>query len=380
MSGGLDIAWFGSSLVSAYWNGAATYYRGLIRALAARGHRVEFFEPDAFDRQRHRDMADPHWASVTLYEPTESAAARCLERASRADLVIKSSGVGVLDAFLEVEIAGLQGPSTRTIYWDVDAPATLARLAADPTDPLREQIPRYDMVLTYGGGPPVVERFLALGARACIPVYNALDPSTHHPVAPRPAFEASLSFLGNRLPDREARVESFFFTPARMLPFHHFVLGGNGWETSYPELPNLRVAGHVYTRDHNAFNVSALAVLNVCRESMATNGHSPATRLFEAAGAAACIVTDAWEGVEAFLEPDQEVLVAHDGVEVAEIIASLPRSRARAIGLAARRRVMAEHTYDDRARLVEGLLLGVDWPGRREPGSGPRPRVEGARP
>ena len=204
---GLDIAFFGSSLVSAYWNGAATYYRGIIRALAERGHRVTFYEPDAYGRQAHRDMADPDWARVVVYPGEgEDGVMRALEEARGADLIVKASGVGVFDELLEYAVLDLKRLETLVVFWDVDAPATLDRLWQTPDDPLRALVPRYDLVLTYGGGDPVVRAYGALGARPCVPVYNALDPTTHFPVPPEPRFEATLGFLGNRLPDREARV------------------------------------------------------------------------------------------------------------------------------------------------------------------------------
>ncbi|MDT8386211.1 MAG: hypothetical protein RQ736_01765 [Thiogranum sp.] len=155
-------------------------------------------------------------------------------------MIVKASGVGVLDAYLEAEVARLGGPATQTVFWDVDAPATLAAVHANRADPLRKHIPAYDMILTYGGGPPVVAAYEALGARNCVPVYNAVDPFSHYPVRGRREFGASLSFLGNRLPDREARVESFFFHAARQLPKRRFLLGGSGWETR-ASLPNVRV-------------------------------------------------------------------------------------------------------------------------------------------
>lgn len=356
---GLDIAFFGSSLVSAYWNGAATYYRGIIRALAARGHRVTFFEPDAYDRQKHRDIPDPDWAGVVVYPATEAGVDRALTRARGADIVVKASGVGVFDDELAAGVLDIRRHDGLAVYWDVDAPATLAHLDANPAEPLRRLIPKYDFVLTYGGGPPVVEAFRALGAQACVPVYNALDPLTHHPVPPQDRFAADLTFLGNRLPDREARVERFFLDAAARLPERRFLLGGNGWHDK-PMPGNVRSLGHVYTGDHNALNCSAMAVLNISRESMAAMGYSPATRVFEAAGAGACLITDDWVGIEAFLEPGREVLVARDGAEVAEHVASLTPARADAIGQAALKRVLAHHTYEQRALLVEALLSGMD--------------------
>ena len=350
----MRIAWFGSSLVSAYWNGAATYYRGLVRALDARGHRVAFFEPDAFERQEHRDLDDPDWAEVVVYQEREWRGA--LERARSADVVVKASGVGVRDRELEAGVLELGAPLT--VFWDVDAAATLARLERDPDDPLRALVPEYDLVLTYGGGEPVCSRYRALGAGDCVPVYNALDPETHHPVPPDERYAADLALVANRLPDREERIDEFLLRPAELLPEHDFLLGGSGWRGKAVP-PNVRVLGHVPTGEHNAVNRSALAVLNVTRDDMAAAGFSPPTRVFEAAGAGACLVTDAWEGIELFLEPGREVLVARDGAEVASLLGALEPEEARRIGAAARERLLAEHTYARRAELVERLLEGV---------------------
>jgi spore maturation protein CgeB len=351
----LNIAFFASSLVSAYWNGAATYYRGMVRALAERGHRVTFYEPDAYERQQHRDMPDPPWARVVVYPATEDAARRAVAAARGCDIVIKASGVGVFDDLLEAAVLELRGPDTRVIFWDVDAPATLERVHANAADPFRALIPEYDFVLTYGGGDPVVNAYTALGARRCVPIYNALDPHTHFPVAPDSRFASDLAFLGNRLPDREARVEEFFLAAAAARPQQRFLLGGSGWGDK-PRPANVRYAGHVFTRDHNAFNCTPRAVLNVNRQSMARFGFSPPTRVFEAAGAAACLITDAWEGIEQFLEPGREVLVARTGEEVAALLDALSAERALSIGQAALRRVLSEHTYAHRAAQFDALM------------------------
>jgi spore maturation protein CgeB len=358
----MNIAFFGSSLVSAYWNGAATYYRGIVRALAERGHRVTFYEPDAYDRQQHRDIADPDWARVVVYPGTgEEGVLRALESARDADLIVKASGVGVFDELLEGAVLDLRNGANIIAFWDVDAPATLDRVAADAADPFRSRIPGYDVILTYGGGPRVVNGYAGLGARQCVPIYNALDPRTHHPVTPEPRFQADLGFLGNRLPDRETRVETFFLDVASHLPDQRFLLGGNGWHDK-PLARSVNYVGHVYTRDHNAFNSTPRAVLNINRDSMARCGYSPPTRIFEAAGAAACLITDAWEGLDMFLEPGREVLVAHSGADVAHHIADLDEHTARTIGRAALRRVLAEHTYAQRATQLESLLCGMTRP------------------
>ncbi|HEY7385566.1 MAG TPA: glycosyltransferase [Beijerinckiaceae bacterium] len=351
----MKIAFYGSSLLSSYWNGAATYYRGLLRDLCGRGYDITFYEPDAFDRQKHRDIEPPDWADVRVYAATEEAVRRVIAEAARADIVVKASGVGVFDDVLLHGVIAASRPEAIRIFWDVDAPATLAELSNHPGHPLHGAMRSLDIVFTYGGGPPVVDAYEAFGARQCTPIYNALDPDTHFPVAAEPRFTADLSFLGNRLPDREARVEQFFLGPAEKLPQYQFLIGGNGWETK--DMPaNVRHIGHVYTREHNAFNTSPLAVLNVARDSMATTGFSPATRVFEAAGAGACLITDAWVGLELFLKEGEEVLVARDGSDVAAHLKTLTPERARAIGQAARARILAEHTYARRGAQVDRIL------------------------
>jgi spore maturation protein CgeB len=351
----VKIAFYGSSLLSSWWNGAATYYRGLLRDLAGRGYDITFYEPDAYERQQHRDMDPPDWARSVVYPATPEGVRHVLEQACSADIVVKASGVGVFDEELIAGVLDHARPGALKIFWDVDAAATLDEMRRTEDHPVRRALDKLDLVLTYGGGPPVVSAYEAFGARRCIPVYNALDPSTHHPVEPDPRFAADLSFLGNRLPDREARVDEFFLGAAEALPERRFLIGGNGWDSR--ALPtNVVNVGHVFTTEHNSFNCTPLAVLNVARDSMADIGFSPATRVFEAAGAAACLITDEWEGIELFLKPDEEVLVARDGKDVADHVRSLTPERARAVGEAALRRVLSEHTYAHRGAEVDAIL------------------------
>ena len=347
---------FGSSIVSAYWNGAATYYRGIFRALAGLGHEIDFCEPDIFDRQAHRDLVeDPEYVRVRVYRSDEGLA-ELLTEAAAADLVVKCSGVGARDEELEAWLAELTGPLRA--YWDVDAAHTLTRIESDREDAMRRWIPSYDLVFTYGGGPPVIERYRALGARACHPIYNGLDPDLHRPSASDPELECDLLFMGNRLPDRERRVEAYFLEVAERLPGRRFLLGGNGWE--WRAVPtNVRLLGHVPTGRHNVLNASARLVLNIHREAMAANGYSPATRLFEAAGAGACQITDAWTGIEHFFEPGREVLVANSPDDVVDFVEEIDRERARVIGDAARERAIRDHRYADRARQVDDVLRAI---------------------
>jgi spore maturation protein CgeB len=358
MKPGLNIAFFGSSLLSSYWNAAATYYRGIGRALHERGHRITFFEPDAYQRQQRRDLAAPPWARVVVYS-AESADAvlHAVEQAREADLIIKASGIGVFDELLQMAAVDQQTSARMIAFWDLDPPTTLDRLRQNPADPLRKLIPQYDLILTYGGGEPVIKAYEALEARVCVPICNALDPTTHFPAERVPRFQGDLGFLGNRLPECERRVKEFFLDAARRLPSREFLLGGAGWQDK-PRPPNVRYPGPVSTRDHNAFHSTPIAILNVNPESTARYGFSPASRVFEAAGAGACLISDACKGIDQFLDPGAEVLLARNGAEVAEYVDGLTREHASRIGAAARRCILSNHTYSQRAEQFEAALEG----------------------
>jgi len=344
---------FGSSISSCYWNGAATYYRGIYKHLHALGHEITFAEPDAYGRQQKLDTETRDYVAIIVYG--QSDLPDLLRTASTADLVIKHSGVGRDDELLEQEVLRCRSDATRVAFWDVDAPATLSRVESDRADHFRALIPQYDLIFTYGGGDAVVRHYLRLGARSCHPIYNGLDPTTHHPVPPDDDLRCDLLFVGNRLPDRERRVEEFFLRAAELAPSHTFVLGGEGWAGKQLP-PNVRWIGHVSTDDHNRLNSSARMVLNINRESMADVGFSPPTRIFEAAGAGACVITDSWQGISEFFAPGKEILIASGAEDVVSYLTSVDSQQRANIGGAMRQRALREHTYSQRAAQVHAVL------------------------
>jgi spore maturation protein CgeB len=343
----MNIFAFGSSIVSSYWNGAATYYRGCYKYLARLGYDITFAEPDVYGRQQHRDDDDFSYVRSIVYQPGVDLD-RLLDQAADADIVVKHSGIGVDDGVLErrvpVECAG----SAMTFIWDVDAPATIHRMKADERDPLRAAMSRYDAILTYGGGPLARREFLDFGAQAYYSMYNGLDPDTHFPIGADPAYACDVAFLGNRLPDREARVEELFLRAAELAPDQHFLLGGEGWGDK-PMPPNVRYIGHVPTADHNRVNCSAGMVMNINRASMADFGYSPPTRVFEVAGAGACMLCDDWPGISDCFEPESEILVVRNAEDVASALHRHDKAARRRIGQAFRERALRDHTYALRA-------------------------------
>ena len=348
---------FGSSVTSSYWNGAATYYRGMYKQLHALGHQITFAEPDAYRRLQNRDAGDFSYVKTVVYKDTNDIPA-LLRQATECDLVVKHSGVGVFDELLEEQVLECRSDSTRVAFWDVDAPATLSRVETNPSDAFRALIPEYDFIFTYGGGAPVVDHYRRLGAANCHPIYNALDPETHHPVPPDPALACDLLFVGHRLPDRERRVEEFFLRAAELAPDFQFALGGEGWQGK--RLPaNVRWIGHVSTGDHNRVNCSAGMVLNINRDSMAGVGFSPPTRVFEAAGAGACLITDRWAGIERFFAPQQEILIAGSAEEIVSCLRNISAAKAKEIGQNMRARALRDHTYELRAKEVDTIIANV---------------------
>lgn len=345
---------FGSSIVSSYWNGAATYYRGIYKYLARRGHAITFAEPDAYGRQQHRDEGDFGYVTSVVYRPGVDVE-RMVERAAEHDVVIKHSGVGMDDESLE-RLTSELADEMPCFFWDVDSPATLARLRANSADPFHEAIPRYAGILSYGGGPSSREGYLAFGARFYRAIYNGLDPETHFPVRPDPELACDVAFLGNRLPDRERRVEELFLHAAELAPEKKFLLGGEGWGDK--KMPaNVRWIGHVPTGDHNRVNSSAGMVMNINRDSMASFGFSPPTRIFEVAGAGACMLCDDWPGIDDCFEPGKEILVIRSAADVVDALRRYGTEERAEIGRAFRGRALRDHTYAQRAAEAEAAFV-----------------------
>jgi spore maturation protein CgeB len=292
--------------------------------------------------------------NVVHYEPRETILEEILDSTWTSDILIKASSSDGPDP-LDQLILEARHPGQNLVFWDMHVPSTIRRLQQDLHDPLRALIPRFDAILTYGGGHSIVHAYEEIGAQLCIPIYNALDPEKNFPVMGDPRFVSDLSFLGTRFPDREQEIDEFLLTAARLSSQKTFLLGGSGW--SGKALPaNVRCIGEVGDTDQNAFNSSALAILNLAGESASGLGYAPSNRIFQAAGAAAAIISDYWPGIEEFFEPGKEILVAGKGEEVAAYIKALTPQAARKIGLAALKRALLQHTYYQRATQFENIV------------------------
>lgn len=223
-------------------------------------------------------------------------------------------------------------------------------------NPFHADFPGYDAILTYGGGPKARQGYLEAGARSYTSIYNGLDPETHHPAALDADLASDVAFLGNRLPDREQRVEELFLRAAELAPDKQFLLGGEGWRDK--RMPaNVRYIGHVSTVEHNRFNCSAGMVMNINRASMAAFGFSPPARVFEVAGAGTCMLCDDWPGIDDCFEPESEILVIRTAEDVVAALRRHDPAARRRIGRAFHQRGLRDHTYAQRALQAEAAFL-----------------------
>jgi spore maturation protein CgeB len=344
---------FGLAISSSWGNGHATLWRGLCRALAARGHEVAFFERDVPYYAAHRDVWDLPDTRLHLYASWEDAreiAARELATATAG--IVTSFCPDALDAERLLAQAG-----ALRVFYDLDTPITLDRLASgEPVAYIgADGLSGYDLVLSYTGGASLDRLRVELGAREARPLYGSVDPAVHQPVEPIDAYRADLSYIGTYAADRQARVEQLFIETARQRPGGRFVLAGSQYPPDFPWSTNVFYKRHLAPDQHPAFYCSSRLTLNVTRQAMAGVGYCPSGRLFEAAACGAPILSDSWPGLEAFFEPDREILVA---TSTAEALAALdrPDDELREIAGRARERALTEHTADHRAAELERLL------------------------
>jgi spore maturation protein CgeB len=347
---------FGLTLSSSWGNGHATLWRGLIRALAQRGHDVTFFERDVPYYAAHRDLIAIPGARLILYSDWPSALAQARSHVADADSVFITSYCP--DALAAAQLLLDSAARALRVFYDLDTPVTLARLRSGETVDYipQEGLADFDLALSYTGGAALNELQSRLGARNVAVLYGHVDPDVHHPTAPELQLTADLSYLGTYAHDRQAMLESLFIEPARRHPTMRFLMGGSGHPQDFPWQPNIWFVQHVPPPRHAAFFSSSRLTLNVTRRDMAEMGFCPSGRIFEAAACGTPVVSDYWEGLDQFYTPGEEILIAKSATDVS---AALERSHAELarISRAARERTLEEHSSGRRA---EDLLAILD--------------------
>jgi spore maturation protein CgeB len=349
MSAPMDIVFLGLSITSSWGNGHAVTYRGLVRELERRGHRVLFLERDLPWYADNRDLPKPPWGRTEIYRSLPELEDRFARAVASAGLVVVGSYVPEGTAVCEWVASTARGVRA---FYDIDTPVTLARLARDDCDYLsRSVVPRFDLYLSFTGGPTLGRIERELGARSARALYCSVDPEHHRP-EPHPALW-DLGYLGTYGADRQPALDRLLLEPARRWRDGRFVVAGPQYPRELRWPANVARMEHLAPPQHVSFYNAQRFTLNVTRRDMVEAGWSPSVRLFEAAACGTPVVSDIWQGLETVFEPGEEILLASTAEEALEIVRALPEEERLAIGAAARARVLKEHTAAHRARQLE---------------------------
>ncbi len=236
-------------------------------------------------------------------------------------------------------------------FYDIDTPVTVAQLREDRCEYLaREQLAAFDLYLSFAGGP-VLDELHALGARRAAPLYCSVDPDVHAPVAVANGID--LGYLGTYSADRQPTLRELLLRPASRWTGGRFTIAGPQYPDAAEWPGNVRHIAHLPPEEHAAFYCSQRFTLNVTRADMRRMGHAPSVRLFEAACCGTPVISDRWSGLDAFFRIGDEILTAEDGDDVLHYVRELSDDDRAAIGQAARQRVLASHTGEQRAAELE---------------------------
>jgi len=350
----MKIVIFGLTVSSSWGNGHATLWRGLIRALAKRGHRIVFFEKDVPYYAANRDLFEIPGGDLVLYQDWAGIRHRAEAELVDADVAMATSycpdGIAASELLLDAS-------RPLHVFYDLDTPVTFSRL--DAGEPITYIGPRglrdFDLALSYTGGRALDRLQSELGARHVSPLYGHVDPDVHHPVQPADHYRSDLSYLGTYAEDRQTALQRLFIDPAGLRPKRHFLIGGAQYPADFPWKPNISFVRHLPPSEHPAFFSSSRLTLNITRQAMAEMGWCPSGRLFEAAACGTPILSDNWEGLDSFFEPGQEILIAETGEDAVSAL-DLTDAELKRIARAGRERVLAGHTSEHRARELEILL------------------------
>ena len=343
---------FGLSITSSWGNGHATTFRALCQALHRRGHRIVFFEHNLEWYQNNRDLPQPPYCEVRIFEDWGQVLPLVRQELGDADVAMVGSyfpdGIAALEEMLSSRVP------VKTFY-DIDTPITVRNLTlTGRTDYLhREHLPELDIYFSFTGGPMLEHLQQRLGAPLAVPLYCSVDPEKYRELPRNAEFECDLSYMGTYAPDRQPKIDELLCEPARRLPARKFMVAGPQYPETLDWPPNVQRIIHLNPRHHPEFYCSSRMTLNVTRRDMVMAGYSPSVRLFEAAACAAVMVSDNWPGLDTFFVPGKEILLPTGSADVERYITGYDESDLRKIGRAARERVLTSHASDVRAREFE---------------------------
>jgi spore maturation protein CgeB len=351
----MKIVIYGLTLTSSWGNGHATTYRSLAKALARKGHRIYFVEKDVEWYRNNRDLPDPEFCTVRLYEEWTREARELVALAANADVVLIGSYFPDAIAATRALVNADYGP---LLFYDIDTPITLSQLREQGRTPYLEPslIPLYDAYLSFTGGPALADLRDEFGVSWAVPFYGSVDADLYRPVAICPEFQSDLGYLGSYARDRQPRLMQLLNETARLLPDRRFIVAGPQYPDGISWQPNVGRVTDLSPGEHPFFYSSSRFALHLTRADMRSAGYSPSVRLFEASACGAAILGDEWPGLDEFLTPGEEILLPRDAREVADILTGISDEERTCIGMRARDRILAQHTSEHRAAQFEEIV------------------------
>lgn len=344
----------GLAITSSWGNGHATTYRALVRALNARGHKIVFFERDLEWYASNRDMPEPPFCRVHIYEQWKDVRPLLRRELAGADVAIVGS---YFPDGVEANAEVLDSAVPVKAFYDIDTPITVSKLESGDDEYLqRDQVSGFDLYFSFTGGPMLRELETHFGARRAVPLYCSFDPTRYRLCEMDPKYRCDLSYMGTYAPDRQEKLEQLLGEPARLLPEKTFIVAGPQYPTENHWPSNVKRIIHLEPKFHPPFYSSSRFTLNLTRKQMIDCGYSPSVRLFEAAGCGATIISDSWAGLESFFVPQREILLPKSSNDVVQYLCEISDQQAREIGRRAQERVLAEHSAEKRAIQFEEFV------------------------
>jgi spore maturation protein CgeB len=353
----MKITIFGLTITSSWGNGHGTTYRALTRALAERGHSITFFEHNVEWYASNRDLPNPEWCRVILYDDWKQVLPRVRQELEDAEVAVVGSyfpeGVEIINR--------ISDSAAVKVFYDIDTPITVAQLRErGETQYLRsDQVPSFDIYFSFTGGPLLATLEQEFGANSAVPLYCSFDPHRYRKYPVNREYACAMSYMGTYAPDRQPKVDEFLCEPARRLGGEKFIVAGPQYPPQIAWPANVARIIHLNPCWHAHLYSSSRLTLNVTRRDMVMAGYSPSVRLFEAAACAAAIVSDNWPGLETFFTPGEEVLVPLTSDDVVRYVLEYSDRELKWMGERARARVMASHTNQQRAIEFESHVASV---------------------
>jgi spore maturation protein CgeB len=344
----LNCVFLGLSITSAWGNGHATTYRGLLKELWRRGHRITFLERDMPWYASNREFAEVPYCTVSLYGSVEELKSRFASLVQSADIVVVGSYVP--DGIEVGEWVTSTAKGIAALY-DIDTPVTVTNLLSGKCEYLSLDLCRkYHLYFSFTGGPMLGLIEKKLGSPRARPLYCSVDPSLYYPE--RQDIQWDVAYLGTYAADRQPALEELLFTVARQNQEKHFAVAGPQYPPQINWPANVERIEHLPAAEHRAFYNSQKFTLNVTRQDMIRVGYSPSVRLFEAGACGAPIITDEWPGLDEFYHLHSEILPVRTG---ADLLACLQMSSDQRLAIAerARKRTLRFHTAAVRAEQFE---------------------------